>query len=122
MLNIQGSQTVAQFEAELRELHKSRPHELRLPVHPKDWWLGGEHGLIQLAIKWARLSDEARLLTHIGDDEEPAGQMRSMARRIYGFVALMMAIRYFRSVRNSKCSHGGERAVQVGCGNDVSSS
>lgn len=111
MLNIQGSQTVAQFEAELRELHKSRPHELRLPVHPKDWWLGGEHGLIQLAITWARLTDEARLLTHIADDEEPAGQLRSMARRIYGFVALMMASDVFdrsgtRSVRmeaNEQC-------------------
>ena len=111
MLSIQGSQSIAQVEAELCELHKSSPTELRLPVHPKDWQLGGENGLIQLAITWARLNDEARLFTHIADNEEPSGQLRKMARRIYGFVALMMASEIFdrsgnRSVRleaNEQC-------------------
>ena len=91
MLSIQGSQSIAQVEAELCELHKSSPTELRLPVHPKDWQLGGENGLIQLAITWARLNDEAHLFTHIADNEDPSVQLKKMARRIYGFVALMMA-------------------------------
>jgi hypothetical protein len=91
VLNIQGPQKIAQVEAALCQLHDLRPKELRLPVRPKDWWLGGEHGLIQLAITWARLNYESRLLTHIAEEEDPAVQLRSMARRIYGFVALMMA-------------------------------
>ena len=91
MLNIQGPQTIAQVEAELCQLHDLRPRELRLPVRPKDWWLGGEHGLIQLAITWARLNQDSRLLTHIAEEEDPVVQLRPMARRIYGFVALMMA-------------------------------
>ncbi len=75
----------------MRRVVAATGERLQLPVHPKDWWLGGELGLIELAITWARRTEESVLVTHVGPEEDPAQQLRSMSRRMFGFVALMMA-------------------------------
>lgn len=90
-LRITGPQNPARVEDELRRVVTAPGESLQLPVHPKDWWLGGELGLIELAITWARLSDQEALVTYVGPDENPTTQLEGMARRLFGFVALMMA-------------------------------
>lgn len=91
MLRITGPQHPANVEAEIRGVIAAPGERLQLPVRPKDWWLGGELGLIELVITWARRTDQSVLVTHIGPDEDPSDQLRSMARRMFGFTALMMA-------------------------------
>lgn len=91
MLRITGPQNPAKIEQELRLVVAASGQRLQLPVHPKKWWLGGELGLIELAITWARRVEESVLVTHIAPDEDPTEQLRSMARRMFGFTALLMA-------------------------------
>jgi hypothetical protein len=78
-------------EEEMRRVVASPGEHLQLPVHPKEWWLGGELGLIELAITWARGTQASVLVTHIASEENPNTQLRAMSRRMFGFVALMMA-------------------------------
>jgi hypothetical protein len=91
MLRIIGPQNPAKVEEELRRVVAAPGDSLLLPVHPKEWWLGGELGLIELAITWARVSEQGALVTYIGPDENPKIQLGGMAKRLFGFVALMMA-------------------------------
>lgn len=96
MIDITGSQNPANVEDEIRQVVAAPGERLRLPVRPHEWWLGGELALIELAITWARNTENSVLATHVppADNptaEDPAGQLASMARRMFGFVALMMA-------------------------------
>ena len=91
MLRFVGPQNTAKVEEEVRHVVKAPGESLQLPVHPKEWWLGGELGLIELIITWARLSDRGALVTYIAPDEDPTTQLAAMARRLFGFVALLMA-------------------------------
>jgi hypothetical protein len=91
MLRITGPQNPAKVEEEIRRVVAAPGERLQLPVHPKEWWLGGELGLMELSITWARRTEESVLVTHIAPEENPSEQLRSMSRRMFGFVALMMA-------------------------------
>ncbi|MBX3412597.1 MAG: hypothetical protein KF708_07910 [Pirellulales bacterium] len=91
MLRIVGPQSPAQVEEELRLIVAAPGEHLQLPVRPREWWLGGELGLTQLAVTWSRLTEDSVLVTHIAPEEQPADQLRAMARRVFGFTALLMA-------------------------------
>ena len=91
MIRIQGAANPARIEEMLTELVGSKDDNLQIPVKPHDWWLGGEQSLIELVITWARISSSPTLHTHIAADEKPAVQLKRLAQRIFGFVALMMA-------------------------------
>lgn len=88
---IEGPQTIADVERELREIEAQRPTYLQLPIRPKKWWFGGEAALIQLLITWGRHDTCATLVTHIGEDEDPAGQLGQLVKRPFGLVGAWMA-------------------------------
>ncbi len=90
MLQITGSQNPAKVERELLAVVQGRESKLQIPVHIKDWWLGGELGIIQLVTTWARVTDNPTFVTHILA-EEPDSQLRSLSRRMFGFVSIMLA-------------------------------
>ena len=91
MIRITGPQNPAVIEQELATLLANPSDYLQLPVHPKEWWFGGEAGLVQLAITWARIRENSVLVTHVKKDEDPAIQLESMSRRLFGFVAMLIA-------------------------------
>ena len=74
---VEGPQTIADVERELADIEALRPERLLVPVRPKKWWFGGESALIQLLITWGRRQENATLVTHIAEGEEPAGQLRA---------------------------------------------
>lgn len=91
LIRVTGSQNAAQVEQELQQLVQSSQVDLQIPVHPAEWWLGGELALVELINTWARLNDTGALVTHIPIHQDPNAQLRRMARRSFGFNALMMA-------------------------------
>ncbi len=111
MIRIEGSANTAQIERMLEKITNSRDEALLIPVKPKIWWLGGEQSLIQLIITWARISSKPTLFTHIKSDEDPTKQLEKMSKRMFGFVALMMAAEIRdrknsdRSLRESAYEH-----------------
>lgn len=88
---IEGPQTVDTVEVELRAIHRQKPTSLILPKKPKDWWFGGEGALAQLVITWARLQPEGVVLPVGSAGRDPQGYVAALAKRLYGFVALMMS-------------------------------
>src|SRR5262249_35803571 len=96
---VEGPQTIANVECELREIEIQRPTHLQIPVRPKKWWFGGEAALIQLLITWGKQHANATLVTHVGEDEDPAGQLEQLVKRPFGLVGLWMA----RDVTDRKC-------------------
>ena len=91
MIRVQGAANTARIEEVLKTLVSSKDADLQIPVKPQQWWLGGELSLIELAITWARVSCSPTLHTHIAAGDDPTIQLKRMARRMFGFVALMMA-------------------------------
>jgi hypothetical protein len=102
---IEGPQTIADVERELREIEAQKPTHLQLPLRPKKWWFGGEAALIQLLITWGRQHVNATLVTYVAEDEDPAGQLEQLVKRPFGLVATWMA----RDVTDRK----GGRALKV---------
>jgi hypothetical protein len=90
-MQIQGNQTIAEIERELRLLCEKCPQYLQLPVTPRKWWFGGEASLVQLIITWGVRTPNATVATHIGEEEEPEVQLKRLAARPFGFVATWMA-------------------------------
>ena len=91
MIKLQGTLNCARVEEFMKWVVNSPDNDLQIPVAPQEWWLGGELSLIELLITWARVSSSPTLHTHIPVDEDPNVQLEKMARRMFGFVALMMA-------------------------------
>jgi hypothetical protein len=91
VFRIEGPQTIADVERELKELAAARPSHLLLPVRPKKWWFGGEAALIQLLVTWGRRDPEATLVTHIPEDQDPSIQLGHLLKRPFGLVGAWMA-------------------------------
>lgn len=91
MIRIQGATNSSRIEDVLQTLVDSKDNDLQIPVKPHEWWLGGELSLIELVITWARVSSVPTFHTHIAAGEDPTVQLKKLARRMFGFVALMMS-------------------------------
>jgi len=91
IFRVQGPQTITDVERELLDVEALRPLQLQVPVYPGKWWFGGEAALIQLLITWGRQRENATLVTHIANDEDPAGQLKQLVKRPFGLVGTWMA-------------------------------
>jgi hypothetical protein len=91
IFEIKGRQAISDIETELAALNKQRPKRLLLPTNVSDSAIGGEAALIQLIATWGAASADATLVTHVKDEEDPTGQLRKLAKRPSGFLAIWMA-------------------------------
>jgi hypothetical protein len=115
MFKITGDQSISRVEQELEQVTVLSNVDLKLPIRPKGWWLGGEPGLVALTITWARLNEKRALVTYISDEDQAEAQLSTMSKRVFGFVALMMSA----DVMDATNSKSLRRSAHEQCRNQV---